>query len=179
MRFVILLALLAGTAGADVYKSKAGQVSIEIPKKWQVTATDEIIRTASPNNEIALVLWVVESADVKTGLTKLEGELYSFIQGLKWVDKTKKLKINKLPATFVEGVGVSGQAKQLDVLVTIAGPTGTKKGVIVMAAVEHDKLAANKTAIQSIVNTLRPIAAERAKPPSPAKTPAKTPTPTK
>lgn len=160
MRFA-LLCLVAltltpiGTARADVYPSKAGKVSIVIPKKWSVKATDELVRAASPDNQIALVFWIVESAEMKPNLQKLEGELYSSIQGLKWVDDAKKLKINGIPATWVEGVGVSGTDHQLDVLVVIAGPTKTKKGVLMFAAVEHDKLKANQKTIQAIFQTLK------------------------
>ena len=90
------------------------------------------------------MFWVVDSADTKAALTKLERELYSSIQGLKWVEKTKKLKINRIPATWVEGTGVNARAAQLDVLVVVAGPTSTKKGVIMLAVVEHEKLQANR-----------------------------------
>lgn len=150
-----LLLLLPGIAGAGVYKSKAGKVSITIPNKWQVDAQDELVRAVSPNNEVALIMWVVESPDVKAALTKLEGELYSAIQGLRWVDRTKKLRVNKLDGTWVEGVGVSSRATQLDVLVFVGGPTPSKKGVILVAVVDHDKYEANRSAIQSIFGTLK------------------------
>lgn len=152
----VILALVGGVATADVHKSQAAKVSIDIPKKWQVDAKDELIRAVSPNNEVAVVLWVVDSPDVKPALTKLEGELYSSIQGLKWVDKTKKLKVNKLAGTWIEGVGVSARSTQLDVIVLVAGPTPTKKGVILFAVVDHDKFEANRSAIQSIFGTLKP-----------------------
>lgn len=153
---LLILALLGGVAGADVYKSKAAKVSVSIPKKWQVDAKDELIRAASPNSEVAFVLWVADSPDVKAALTKLEGELYSSVQGLKWVDKAKKLKVNKLAGTWVEGVGVSSRSTQLDVIVFVAGPTPAKKGVILLAVVDHDKYEANRSAIQSIFATLKP-----------------------
>ena len=153
---LVFLLAFTGIAGADVHASKTGKVTIDIPKGWQVTATDELIRAASANNEVALVLWVVDKPDVKEALTKLEGELYSAISGLRWIDKTKKLKVNKLPATWVEGVGVSSRSTQLDVIVLVAGPTPAKKGVIVMAVVDHDKLKANRRAIQSIFRSLKP-----------------------
>ena len=153
---LVFVLLGGGVAHADLKTSKVGKVSIDIPKKWSVTATDELVRAASPNNEIALVMWVVDTTDTKKALTKLEGELYSSIQGLKWVDNAKKLKINRLPATWVEGVGVGHNAAQLDVLVVIAGPTATKKGILMFAAVEHDKLVANRKTIQTIFQSLKP-----------------------
>lgn len=161
MRWALLFAILfvipfSGVAAADVHKSKAGKVSIDLPKKWQVTASDELVRATSPDNEVAFVMWVVDSPDLKAALKKLEGELYSSIQGLRWVDKVKKLKVNKLPASWVEGVGVSSRATSLDVLVLVAGPTASKKGVILMAIVDHDKLVANRPTIQSIFRTLKP-----------------------
>jgi len=153
---LVLFLLLAQVAHAGAYKSKAGKVSVDVPTKWTVTATDELVRAASPDNQIAFVFWVVDSPDVKPALTKLEGELYSSIQGLKWVDNAKKIKIHGLPATWVEGVGVSSRSTQLDVLVVVAGPTASKKGVILLAVVDHDKLAAQRSTIQGIFQSLRP-----------------------
>ena len=151
---LVILLLAGGVAGADVHKSKAGKVSIDVPKKWTVDAKDELIRAVSPNSEVAFVFWVVDSPDVKAAVTKLEGELYSSIQGLKWVDRTKKLTVNKIKGTWVEGVGTSSRQTQLDVIVFVA-KTPTKKGVILMAVVDHDKYEANRPAIQSIFGTLK------------------------
>lgn len=158
MRALVLLLTLFGLtapASADVYASKAGKASIDIPKKWNVMAKDELVRAASPDNQVALVFWVSDTTETKEALKKLEGELYSSIQGLKWVDKVKKLKVNRLPATWVEGVGVNAAGKQLDVLVVIAGPTPAKKGIITFAVVEHEQLAKNRKTIQAIFQTLK------------------------
>lgn len=155
MRALLVLCCLAGAAHAGVHTSKAGKVQITLPEKWAFTETDELVRASSPDNSVAFVFWIVDSADVKKGLSTLEHELYSSVQGLRWVDKLKKLKINAIPATFVEGVGVNAQSAQLDLLVTIAGPTKTKKGVIMLAVVEREKLEANKAAVQSIFQTLK------------------------
>ncbi|HEY5926093.1 MAG TPA: hypothetical protein VIV11_30615 [Kofleriaceae bacterium] len=162
MRIPLSLIVLAsitvggGVAGADLHKIKAAKVQVDIPKKWTVTATDELVKAASANNEVALVVWVVDSPDVKEAVKKLEGELYSSIQNLKWVDKTKKLTVNKLKGTWIEGVGVSSRSTQLDVIVFVAGPTTTKKGVILLAVVDHEKYAANRSAIQAIFGSLKP-----------------------
>lgn len=156
MRALLVLCFLAGAAHAGVHTSKAGKVSVTLPEKWAFTETDELVRASSPDNSVAFVFWIVDSADVKKGLSTLEHELYSSVQGLRWVDKVKKLKINAIPATFVEGVGVNAQATQLDLLVTVAGPTKTKKGVIMLAVVEHEKLEANKATVQNIFQTLKP-----------------------
>src|SRR5688500_7537196 len=126
---LVCFLLVTGVAGADVYKSKPGKVSIDIPKKWQVEAKPELIRAVSPGGAVAFLLWVVDSPDLKAALTKLEAELYSAVQGLKWIDRTKKLVVNKVPGTWVEGVGVSSRSTQLDVLVFVARPP-SKKGVI-------------------------------------------------
>jgi hypothetical protein len=153
---LLIVLLAAGVASANVYKLKAGKVSVDIPKKWSVDAKDELLRAASPNNEVALVAWIVDSPDVKAAVKKLEGELYSSIQSLRWVDRTKKLKVNKLKGTWVEGVGVSSRSTQLDVLVFVGGPTPAKNGVILFAVVDHDKYEANRSAIQAIFGTLKP-----------------------
>jgi hypothetical protein len=121
-----------------------------------VTASDELVRAVSPDGQVALVFWVVDSAETKEGIKTLEKELYSSVQSLRWVDKVKKVKINKLPATWVEGAGVNAAGNQLDVLVVVAGPTGAKKGILMFAAVEHEKLAPNIKAIRAIFQTLRP-----------------------
>ena len=157
LALAVLIALTTtSVARADVYPSKAGKVSIDIPKKWSVTASDELVRAASPDSAVAFVFWVVESTDVKENVKNLEKELYSSIQGLRWVDKTKKLKINGMAATWVEGIGVNAAENQLDVLVVVAGPTKTKKGVVMLAVVEHDKLKANEKTIQGLFKTLKP-----------------------
>jgi hypothetical protein len=156
MRFVlVLLFALTSVASADVYPSKAGKVSIDVPKAWSVNATDELVRAASPDNVVAFVFWVVPTTDVKENVKNLEKELYSSIQGLRWVDKTKKLKINGIAATWVEGIGVNAAETPLDVLVVIAGPTKTKKGILMLAVVEHDKLKANQKTIQAMFKTLK------------------------
>ncbi len=152
---LICLVLATGIAGATVYKSQAAKVSIDLPKAWQVDAKDELVRAASANSEVAFVMMVVDSPDVKEALTRLEGELYSAIKGLKWVDKTKKLTVNKLAGTWVEGVGVSSRSTSLDVIVFVAG-TPTKKGVILLAVVDHDKYEANRRAIQAVFGSLKP-----------------------
>ena len=152
---LIVLALAGGIAGADIHKSKVAKIQVDIPKKWTVTATDELIRAASANGEVALVVWAVDSSDVKAALKKLEGELYQAVENLKWVDKTKKLTVNKLKGTWVEGVGVSARGTQLDVIVFVAG-TPTKKGVILLGVVDHDKYEANRSAIQAIFASLKP-----------------------
>ncbi len=152
---LVCLLLFTGIAGADVHKSKSGKVSINIPKNWQVDAKDELIRAASPSGEVALFLWVVDSPDVKAALTKLEGELYSAVNGLKWIDRTKKLKINRVRGTWVEGVGVSSRNTQLDLIVFVGKPP-SKRGVILLAVVDHDRYDANRSAIQSIFGSLKP-----------------------
>jgi len=152
---IALLWVVPALARADVYASKAGKVSIDIPKKWSVKATDEIVRATPPTNDVALAMWVVDSPDLKAALQKLEGELYSSVDGLKWVERTRTMKIHDLPGKWIEGMGLSSRRTQLDVLVVVAGPTPTKKGVILLAVVDHDKLAANRAAIQSIFETLK------------------------
>ena len=154
---VLLLTLVGftGLASADVHINKAAKASIDVPKAWTVTTKDELVRAVSPDAKVALVFWASDTADTKESLKKLEAELYSAVQGLKWVDRTKKLKINRLPATWVEGVGVTAAGSQLDVLVVIAGPTPAKKGVIMFAAVEHEHLEKNRKQIQAIFQTLK------------------------
>jgi hypothetical protein len=158
MRILLVLLVLLGSATAaraEVHASKTAKVSIDLPKTWKVDTTDTFIRAASGNNEVGFALLVIDKPDTKAALSRLEGELYSAVQGLKWVDKTTKMKIHGLPSTLVQGVGVNARAAQLDVLVVVSGPTPAKNAVVMFAAVEHDKLAANKKAIMAAFNSLR------------------------
>lgn len=158
---VVLLTLLVtafagGVARADVHASKTGKASVTIPKKWTViNESDELVRAVSPDGQVALVFWITEPLETKDAIKKLESELYSSIQGLRWVDKVKKLKINGIAATWVEGVGVNAKSSQLDVLVVVAGPTRAKKGVLMFAAVEHENLGKHRKSIQQIFQSLR------------------------
>lgn len=153
---LFVLLVTATAARADVHEVKAAKVSVDLPTKWTVDTKDDMVRAVSPDNQVAWVLLVVDKPDVKAALTRLEGELYSAVQGLKWVDATKKKTINKLPSTIIEGVGANARAQQLDVLVVVSGPTPAKKGIVMFAAVEHDKLAANNTAIMAAFNSIKP-----------------------
>jgi hypothetical protein len=153
---LLVLLITATAAGAEVHAVKTAKVSLDLPKKWSVEVKDEIVRAASDNNEIAFALLVLDKPDTKAALTLLEGELYSAVQCLKWIDKTSKMTIHALPSTLIEGVGVTSRATTLDVLVIVSGPTPAKKGVVMFAAVEHDKLKANKKAIMTAFRSLRP-----------------------
>lgn len=160
MRSALTLFVLLATATvahAGVHAAKAAKVTIDLPAKWTVDTQDEFIRAASDNNEVAFALLVVDKPDLKEALTRLEGELYSAVQGLRWIDKTTKLTIGKMPSTLVQGAGVSSRATALDVLVVVSGPTPAKKGVIMFAAVDHDKLKANNKAIMAAFKSLKPM----------------------
>lgn len=153
---LFVLLVTATAARADVHEVKAAKVSLDLPKKWSVEVKDEMVRAASDDNEIAFALLVLDKPDTKAALTRLEGELYSAVQGLKWIDKTTKMTIHRLPSTLIQGAGVSGRATTLDVLVVVSGPTPAKKGVVMFAAVEHDKLKAHNKAIMAAFRSLRP-----------------------
>jgi predicted Zn-dependent protease len=151
-----ILLLTSAPAGAERHAATAGKVTVDLPKDWKVDAAADMIRAASADDAIAFALFVVATADAKAALQKLERDLYSSVQGLKWVDRQKKVKINKLAGTFVEGVGVSARSTQLDVLVLVAGPTPAKSGVILLGVVEHDKLPAQRKTLQKIFESLKP-----------------------
>jgi hypothetical protein len=154
---VVVLLLLPAIAAADVHTIKGAQVSVDVPKAWPVDVKDDLLRAVSPDSAVAFIVMTVDTMDTKENLKLLEGELYSSISGLRWVDKVRKVKINKLPATWVEGAGVNVQANQLDVLVVIAGPTPAKKGALMFAVVDHAKLKDHKKTIQGIFQTLKPV----------------------
>jgi len=150
---VIALCALGGIAGATPRTSKAGKVSIDVPASWRVIVTDDTMKGESGDKEVALLSWVVDSADVAAATKKLDGELYGAVAHLTW-GKPRKARVHGLRASYVDGTGraVGGT---LDVKVIVVGPTPTKKGLIVVAAVTHAKLAAHAAEIQTLFQSIR------------------------
>ena len=106
-RVAVALVLAWGAvAAAEVRTSKAAQVSIEIPASWKIDAKDELMRGESADKSVALFFWVVDSADAKEALKKLDGELYQAIAKLTW-EPAKATKIHGLAASYVDGHGTS------------------------------------------------------------------------
>jgi hypothetical protein len=149
-----LLAFPSAAVHAEPKTSKAAKVTLDVPKGWKVDVKDDTMRGESGDKQVALLMWVVDSADVDAATKKLDGELYSAVASLKW-GKPTAAKVHGLKASYIDGTGraVSGE---LDVKVIVVGPTATKKGVILVAAVEHAKLDAHKAEIQALFESVRP-----------------------
>jgi hypothetical protein len=142
-------------AQAEVRTSKAAKVSIDIPAAWKMDVKDDLMRGESADKAVALMFWVVESGDVKEATKKLDHELYQAIAKLKW-EAPRKATINGLTAAYVDGHGYSVN-KIVDLQVVVVGPTPSKKGVIVVAAVDHMKLEGHTAELDAIFKSLRPV----------------------
>ncbi len=152
----VLLLVCSGVAAAEVKTAKNAKVTVTTPKGYKVDAKDDnVMRGESKDKAVAVFVWTVDTTDVASAQKMLAGELYSSVAGLKW-DKPRTDKVNGLPAAFFDGSGRAVGAA-LDIAVVLVGPTATKKGVIVMAAVDHEKRAAHQAEIDTMFKSVKPL----------------------
>jgi hypothetical protein len=149
-----IVLLLTGIAVADVHTNKVAKVAVDVPKTYKLTEQDDLMRGESADKAVALLLWVVDTGDPDAALEKLSGELYSMVGSLAW-DKPRTEKVNGLAATWIDGTGRS-VGNTLDLRVVLAGPTATKKYVMVVGIVDHAKAEAHKAEIGAILKSLKP-----------------------
>lgn len=143
-------------AAADVKTAKNAKVTVTTPKGYKVEAKDDnVLRGESADKAVAVFVWTVDTTDLDAAQKMLAGELYSSVAALKW-DKPRTAKVHGLPAQFFEGSGRAVGAA-LDIEVVLVGPTSTKKGVIVMAAVDHEKRAAHQAEIDAMLKSVTPL----------------------
>jgi hypothetical protein len=154
MKALVVLALLSNIATADVHTNKNAKVTVEIPKSYKMTETDDIMRGESDDKAVALFYWNVDAANIDDATKRLGQELYSAVSGLTW-GKPRTEKLNGLEATWIEGTGKSLNAS-LDLSVVFAGPTSTKRHVMVVGVVDHAKADAHKAEIAAILKSLKP-----------------------
>lgn len=154
MKALVVLALLSNIAVADVHTNKNAKVSLEIPKTYKMTEQDDLMRGESADKAVALLYWNVDTGDTDAALKKLGEELYSMVGSLSW-DKPKAEKVHGLDAQWITGTGRS-VGNTLDITVVLAGPTATKKHVMVIGIVDHAKADAHKAEIATILKSLKP-----------------------
>lgn len=152
----LVLAVLAwsAVAAADVHTNKVAKVSLDIPKTYTMTEQDELMRGESGDKAVALLFWVVDTNDPDEAIKKLTSELYSMVGSLQW-DKPKADKVNGLSVRWIDGTGRS-VGNTLDIRVLLAGPTATKKNVLVVGIVDHAKADAHKAEIAAILKSVKP-----------------------
>jgi hypothetical protein len=154
MKALVVVALLSGVAAADVHTNQAANVSVEIPKTYKMTEQADVMRGESADKAVALFYWNVDTGKVDEALKKLDAELYSSVSKLTW-GKPKAGKVNGLPAEWIDGTGTS-VGTTLDIQVVLAGPTSTKKHVMVIGVIDHAKADAHKAEIAGILKSLKP-----------------------
>jgi len=165
LAFTIATLLGVSAAGANVHVNATGQVSLDIPSSWKVTDSTKgktqkggssgMLVAQSKDDAVGLIFWVVGKADAKQAIKFLDNALRDKIKDAKW-DKAQDANINGM-----KGIRNGGTAtidgKEAVLMLAIVGPTPTKKGVIVFAAVEKAKLATHKTELGNIFDSLQPV----------------------
>ena len=154
MKALVVLALLSNIAVADVHTNKNAKVSLEVPRSYKLTEQDDLMRGESGDKAVALLYWNVDTGDTDEAIKKLTGELYSMVGSLAW-DKPKAEKVHGLDGQWITGTGRS-VGNTLDITVLLAGPTTTKKHVMVVGIVDHAKADAHKAEIAAILKSLKP-----------------------
>lgn len=161
MRILAALAvtLLAVTAArADVHVCPPAKLSVDLPKDWHVVAGKDagVIRAESPDKAVAVALWVIPKPDLKAATKDIDKQLVGVVKHQKW-DAAQADRLHGMHAYTVEGTGVSGGGNVVDLLVVVVGPTPTKKGAIVLAAVDHAKLDAHWQEVDRILKSVAPV----------------------
>ncbi len=153
MRALAVLAMLAAPAHADPIVNKLAGVSIDIPKAWKVqSVSEQQLAAADPTEEAGLLMTVADAADLKKAGDQLDAQLAKVATDLKW-DPPQKIAQNGL-----EGIMLKGSAtisKKPTKLAALVLTTPKKKGIIVLGAVQADKLDAHKQELDGIVHSLK------------------------
>jgi len=153
---LIVVAMLASAAFAEVRTSKAGAVSVDIPSAWKVEANkNEVLAAESADKSVGLMFWVVDKSDAKEAIKLLDKALEGKVTAAKW-GKPAEANINGMKG--IKNVGTAKVAgKDAFVMLAIVGPTPTKKGVIVFGAIEQSKLNEHKAELSNIFDSLKPV----------------------
>jgi len=154
MKVLLVLVALCGAAAADVHTNKSAKVTVDVPKTYKMTEQDDVMRGESDDKAVALLYWNVDTGDMDEAIKKLTQELYSTVGSLQW-GKPTAAKVHGLDAKWIDGTGRT-LGKSLDLRVVLAGPTATKKHVMVIGIVDHAKADAHKAEIDGILKSLKP-----------------------
>jgi hypothetical protein len=153
MRIALALVLLTSLAYADSKVIKDAKLAVTFPDDWKSSVKDVGLTGESPDKQVAVLAWSVDSVDAEAAQKKVEGELYSMIASPKW-DKPTTGTGHDLKITYLVG---TGKAKGGDVTIhaAVVGPTAKKKGLLVATVVRVDKLDAHKAEIEKILNSVQ------------------------
>jgi hypothetical protein len=149
--------LAASAAHADVHVCAPAKLSVDLPKAWHVTTGKDpgVIRAASPDQAVAVALWVIPKPDLKAAIKEIDKQLVGVVKHQKWAGGQADV-LHGMRAYTVEGTGVSGGGNPIDLLVVVVGPTPNKKAAIVLAAVDHAKLDAHWSEVEKILKSVAP-----------------------
>ncbi len=152
---LVALASLAGSslAHAETRTEKTAKLAITVPAGWRLDVKDAGLTGESKDKEVAVLAWSVDTGDADATKKKLEGELYTAVASFKW-DKPTTGKVHGMAATYLSGTGhaVGGDVAIEAVAV---GPGKSKKTLLVATAVKVDKLAAHRTEIHAILDSVQ------------------------
>jgi len=153
MRIALALMVLTTLAHADTKASKDAKLAVTVPDGWKHDIKAAGMTGESPDKQVAVLVWSVDTVDVDATKKKLEGELYSAVASLKW-DKPTTGKGHDLKITYFTGTGhaVGGD---VSIRAAVVGPTTAKKALLVATAVKLDKLDAHKAEIDTILNSVQ------------------------
>ena len=141
-------------ASAAPFVSKTAGMSIELPAGYQAkTKGDVFIHATDATGDVEVTIVVVEP-DAKKAFALADKKLAEDFTAIKW-SKPMTSKINGVPGVMRLGSGQRG-GKPVDLAVVLVAPTPRKKGVLVAAVVDHDKMDAHKTELAAIVDSLKP-----------------------
>jgi hypothetical protein len=152
---VVSLLTVSAAARADVHIAKAGKVSIDVPKTYKLTTKDDLVSGASADNAVAIFVWIVDQPDAKQAIDLLEPQIKGMVKGQKW-DGPTTAKVHGLDGFYFGGTGHS-VSTTVALFVEVMGPTPTKKGVIVFAAIDATKLKDHEAEIKAIFGSLAPV----------------------
>lgn len=158
MRALIVLVViaLAATASADVHVLAPAKVTVDIPAAWHVDAkAANIIRAASPDKAIALVLWSIDDPSLSAATKEIDAQLVGVVKHQKW-GRAQEDNLNGMHAYAVNGSGVSGGGNTVALFVIVVGPTPSKKGAIVLAAVDPAKVDADWKVLEATLQSISP-----------------------
>src|SRR5690242_17693633 len=114
---VLVVTALAATASADVHVLAPAKVSVDIPASWHVdTKTPNVIRAASPDQAVALVLWSIDDPSLSAATKEIDAQLAGVVKHQKW-GRAQEDDLHGMRAYAVNGSGVSGGGNTVDLFV--------------------------------------------------------------
>jgi hypothetical protein len=156
----LVLAATLGTAGtvahADTRISKTGQVRVDLPDTWSVSAPngDVLLIATDPSKEVGMVFIVVDKSKTTAVMKALSAQLGGAAKHLK-LGKPKKTTINGMKGVVQDGSATfDGKPALISIalLKTING-----KGLAVFTAVADGTMDAHGPEVLGIFKSLTPV----------------------